>query len=211
MFELKPLSGAAIPRAIAKAERYRLLNEPQEADSICRDILSTDPDNQEVLAMLLLAITDQFARGADSIVSEAHRVVDRIRGDYERAYHSGIVCERWVKAQLKDGAHIGSASGWFLEALEWCIEPSRQRGRGAALERLRPLPGAQPGTLADGRIRKRRRLLGRGATALRARRPSRCATSCEDQFSFRRRALFAPMEASLDIRRPRPCGGPRSL
>ena len=119
MFELKPLSGAVIPRAIAKAERYRLLNEPQEADSICRDILSTDPDNQEVLAMLLLAITDQFARGADSIVSEAHRVVDRIRGDYERAYYSGIVCERWVKAQLKGGAHIGNASGWFLEALEW--------------------------------------------------------------------------------------------
>ncbi|HEX9604391.1 MAG TPA: hypothetical protein VF973_11625, partial [Myxococcales bacterium] len=96
MFELKPVNEAAIPRAIAKAERYRLLGEPQEADSICRDILSTDPDNQEVLAMLLLAITDQFARGTDSIVSEAHRVVDRIRGDYERAYYSGIVCERWV-------------------------------------------------------------------------------------------------------------------
>ena len=119
MFELKPLSGTAIPRAIAKAERYRLLNEPQEADSICRDILSTDPDNQDVLAMLLLAITDQFVRGDDSVVSEAHRVVDRIRGDYERAYYSGIVCERWVKAQLKGGGHIGSASGWFLEALEW--------------------------------------------------------------------------------------------
>ena len=119
MFELKPISDTAIPRAIAKAERYRLLNEPQEADSICRDILTTDPDNQEVLAMLLLAITDQFVRGDDSSVSEAHRVVDRIRGDYERAYYSGIVCERWVKAQLKGGGHIGSASGWFLEALEW--------------------------------------------------------------------------------------------
>jgi len=119
MFELKPLSGSAIPRAIAKAERYRLLGEPQEADSICRDILNTDPDNQEVLAMLLLAITDQFARGDDSFVSEAHRVVDRIRGDYERAYYSGIVCERWIKAQLKGGAHLASATGWFLEALEW--------------------------------------------------------------------------------------------
>jgi hypothetical protein len=119
MFELKPLSESAIPRAMAKAERYRLLNEPQEADSICRDILSANPDNQEVLVMLLLAITDQFARGADRIVSDAHQVLDRLRGDYERAYYSGIVCERWVKAQLKGGAHLGSASGWFLEALQW--------------------------------------------------------------------------------------------
>ncbi len=119
MFELKPLSGTAVPRAMAKAERYRLLNEPEEADSICRDILRTDPDNQEVLVMLLLSITDQFARGSDSIVSEAYKVLDRLQGDYERAYYSGIVCERWVKAQLKGGAHMGSASGWFLEALEW--------------------------------------------------------------------------------------------
>ena len=119
MPQLKPLHPDAVPKALQKAERYRLLNEPQEADSICRDILTTDPDNQEVLAMLLLAITDQFVRGDDSSVSEAHRVVDRIRGDYERAYYSGIVCERWVKAQLKGGAHLGSSSGWFLEALDW--------------------------------------------------------------------------------------------
>ena len=119
MFELKPLSESAIPRAMAKAERYRLLNEPQEADSICRDILKANPDNQEVLTMLLLAITDQFARGSDRIVSEAYQVLDRINGEYERAYYSGIICERWVKAQLKGGAHMGSASGWFLEALQW--------------------------------------------------------------------------------------------
>ena len=57
MFELKPISTAAIPRAVAKAERYRLLNEPQEAESICRDVLRVDEDNQEVLTMLLLALT----------------------------------------------------------------------------------------------------------------------------------------------------------
>jgi hypothetical protein len=119
MFELKPLSQAAIPRAIAKAERYRLLNEPQEAESICRDILRTDSSNQEVLVMLLLSITDQFARGSDQHMFEAQRVLEKLTGDYERAYYSGIVCERWVKAQLKDGGHSGSASGWFLEALDW--------------------------------------------------------------------------------------------
>jgi len=119
MFELKPLSQAGVPRAMAKAERYRLLGEPQEADSICRDILRTDPDNQEVLIMLLLSITDQFARGADQYMFDAQRVLEKLRGDYERAYYSGIVCERWVKAQLEEGGHCGSASGWFLEALDW--------------------------------------------------------------------------------------------
>jgi len=119
MFELKPLSQAAIPRALAKAERYRLLGEPQEADSICRDILRTDPHNQEVLVMLLLSITDQFTRGSDQHMFEAQRVVEKLIGDYERAYYSGIVCERWVKAQLKEAGHGGSASGWFLEALDW--------------------------------------------------------------------------------------------
>jgi hypothetical protein len=37
MFELKPLSQAAIPAALEKAMRYRLLNEPGEAASICQD------------------------------------------------------------------------------------------------------------------------------------------------------------------------------
>src|SRR5579864_3525344 len=58
--ELKTLSLEAVPRALAKAERYRLLNEPGEAESICRDALDADPDNQDALVMLLLALTDQF-------------------------------------------------------------------------------------------------------------------------------------------------------
>ena len=64
MFELKTLSPEAVPRALAKAERYRLLNEPAEAESICLDALNIDPDNQDLLVMLLLAITDQFADDA---------------------------------------------------------------------------------------------------------------------------------------------------
>ena len=54
MFELKPLTADAIPRSLEKAERYRLLNEPGEAESICEDILRLDPDNQQALIALLL-------------------------------------------------------------------------------------------------------------------------------------------------------------
>ena len=73
MFELKSISTQAIARAIVKAERYRLLNEPQEAESICRDILTVDPENQEALVMLLLSITDQFGRTSEVGAGQAHQ------------------------------------------------------------------------------------------------------------------------------------------
>jgi hypothetical protein len=58
MFELKRLSDEAIPAALEKALRYRLLNEPAEAESICHDVLRIDPENQQALVVLLLALTD---------------------------------------------------------------------------------------------------------------------------------------------------------
>ena len=61
MSQLKPLSPAAIPAALARVERYRLLGEPTEAESICHDILSVEPANREALIGLILALTDQFA------------------------------------------------------------------------------------------------------------------------------------------------------
>ena len=119
MFELKPIVKEAIPRALEKAERYRLLNEPGEAESICSDVLAIDPGNQRAIVMLLLSLTDQFGRGIT--VNQARELLPRIRGDYERAYYSGIICERWAKAQLDHGV---PGSGfivydWLRDAMEW--------------------------------------------------------------------------------------------
>src|SRR5712691_3378052 len=75
-FELKTLSPEAVPRALAKAERYRLLNEPGEAESICLDALEIEPENQDALATLLLAQTDQFGHEG-STVAEAWKTVER--------------------------------------------------------------------------------------------------------------------------------------
>lgn len=119
MFELKPIHSTAIPRALAKAERYRLLNEPQEAESICRDILRVDGDNQEALTMLLLALTDQFGKNAGVGMEQAGKVLAKLPGEYERAYYAGMIRERWGKAQLRSGAHHGLVSGFFTEAMEW--------------------------------------------------------------------------------------------
>ena len=63
MFELKRLSADAIPAALEKALRYRLLNDPAEAESICHDVLRIDPENQQALVNLLLALTDRFGKG----------------------------------------------------------------------------------------------------------------------------------------------------
>src|SRR5688572_13997243 len=101
MFDLKPLSPDSIPRALEKAERYRLLNEPAEAESICQDVLRLEPDNQEALVMLLLALTDQFDDGISGVLADARDVLLRLRGDYHRAYYAGIVAERHGKALLR--------------------------------------------------------------------------------------------------------------
>ena len=86
MSELKHLSKEAIPAALEKAMRYRLLNEPGEAESICLDVLKTDPENQEALITLLLALTDRFAKGYGVSNTQAKELLARIRGEYDRAY-----------------------------------------------------------------------------------------------------------------------------
>jgi tetratricopeptide (TPR) repeat protein len=120
MFELKRLSRDAVPAALEKAERYRLLNEPLEAESICRDVLDVDPENQEALVMLLLALTDQFDDRLGDAVGSAREALSRLRDDYSRSYYSGILCERQAKAHFRRGGpHAGrSAYGWFREAME---------------------------------------------------------------------------------------------
>ena len=62
-FEPKPISRESVPAALQKAERYRIINDPSSAESICLDVLTVDPENQQALVTLLLAITDQFPEG----------------------------------------------------------------------------------------------------------------------------------------------------
>jgi hypothetical protein len=126
MFKLKTLSPEAVPRALAKAERYRLLNEPGEAESICLDVLAIDPTNEEVIAMLLLAITDQFDAHATR-VSEAWKTVERLKDGYHRAYYTGIIHERRAKALLRHVTPRGGprAYEWLREAMT-CYEKAEE-------------------------------------------------------------------------------------
>lgn len=117
MFELKPLSPEAIPAALEKANRYRLLNEPSAAESIYLDILAVDPENQDAIKNLVLAMSDRF--GKDYAVGDTNinEFVSKLRDEYQRAYYTGIVYERRAKATLAKGGL--QAYELFVQAMEW--------------------------------------------------------------------------------------------
>lgn len=119
MFKLKRIHKRGIRRALDKAERYRLLNDPKEAESICLDILRVDPANQKAIVMLLLSLTDQFDDDMSGTADQAENLLPRIKGKYERHYYSGIIAERQAKAALKQvsPSSRSSAYEWLREAM----------------------------------------------------------------------------------------------
>lgn len=161
MFEFKPLSPEGIDAALERAEHYRLLNEPREAESICRDILAIDPDNQRAVVLLVLALSEQLGDGSGGYEAEANELLGKLDSEYERNYYAGIICERRAKELLAHGT-LGSgpmvyhllrdAMAWFEKA-----EEVRAPGNDDSLLRwntcariilknkLRPPPGP-PGT-----------------------------------------------------------------
>jgi len=118
MFQLKPLSPSAIPAALAKAERYRLLNEPEQAESICEDILATQPDHRDALIVLLLALSDRFPYQDGWLVSRAQTLVAKLDTEYDRAYYGGLVAERRARALLGPAGGPSQTVGrWLSEAM----------------------------------------------------------------------------------------------
>ncbi|MBK8303015.1 MAG: hypothetical protein WBC19_08205 [Pyrinomonadaceae bacterium] len=119
MFELKPLHPEAVTAALEKANRYRLLNEPGAAESIYLDILAIEPENQEALINIVLAMSDRF--GKDYAVGDARvaEYLTRIKDDYSRSYYTGIMYERRAKASLAKGG-VG-AYELFRQAMD-CFE-----------------------------------------------------------------------------------------
>lgn len=102
-YELKLITQAGIPEAASKAELYRYLNDPEEAESICRDILAVDPTNQAALRVLGLSITDQFIGIGMDRYRQAEETFQKLTDRYERAYYLGLLYERRAKAQVHSG------------------------------------------------------------------------------------------------------------
>ena len=120
-FTLRSISEAAIPAALKKAEHYRLLNDAEQAESICLDILLTDPDNQHALIVLILSVTDQFGRSGGPSVQVALDYLKRLDDPYRRHYYEGLIWERDARATL--GRPMGSTFAYdvFRSAMS-CYE-----------------------------------------------------------------------------------------
>jgi tetratricopeptide (TPR) repeat protein len=102
-FELKRLAEKNLEAAVVLAKHYRDLNQPEEAESICRDVLEVSPASQDALRTLGLALTDQLPARWMTLFDEACAVFARLGSVYERVYYTGIAWERYAKAQLAAG------------------------------------------------------------------------------------------------------------
>ncbi len=119
-FELKHISKSAVGPAIDRAERYRLLNDPEQTESICLDVLEIDPGNQQALVVLILAMTDQFGRNEGEPGAERSlQYVQQLTDEYQRAYYTGIIRERQARARLRRGPSKVFAYDGLRDAMEW--------------------------------------------------------------------------------------------
>ena len=101
MLPLKPISKDSIPKALIRAKHYRLLNEPWQAESICRDILKVEVNHQVAILYLILSITDQFDDEKSSSYSvEAKELCTQLNSAFEQKYYRGIIAERLGKTTL---------------------------------------------------------------------------------------------------------------
>ena len=123
-YQLKRLGARELDAALAKATHYRDLNQPEEAESICRDVLDEAPEDQRALKTLGLALTDRFAVEWRGVFDEAVGVFRKLTSAYERVYYSGVAWERCAKAQIAEKqAHNAAHS--LEKALDCFAEAER--------------------------------------------------------------------------------------
>ena len=119
MNKLKNISKEAIPRALERAERYRLMKEPFVSESICLDILEVEPENQEALIMLLLSLSEQFKDRLMPVYNKSLEILERITDGYKKIFYEGIIYERRAFSHFHKGAYGSGQQAfvWFQKAM----------------------------------------------------------------------------------------------
>ena len=149
---LKRILPSGIDAALQKADKYRELNQPAEAESIGRDVLAIDPDHQIALRILGLALTDQFGAATSGRFAEAEQIFGRLRDPYERAFYTGLAFERQAKAQVMAKRPLRSVVPLFDQALARYAEAEALRPSGnddpilrwnSCVRTLQSLPGLE--------------------------------------------------------------------
>ncbi|MBK8499479.1 MAG: hypothetical protein IPL52_11860 [Flavobacteriales bacterium] len=130
--QLKPISRAVIPQALAKATRYRLLNEPAQAESICRDVLLAEPDNQDATFTLILSLSDRFGHKGASPMGDTLKLTEQLSDAYQRDYARGIIFERCAVATLEGHSHqaVYIAYEYLQQAMTWYEQAEKLRPEG---------------------------------------------------------------------------------
>src|SRR6185295_19477098 len=131
-FELKRLSPDAVPAALERAERYRLLNEPVQAESICLDIIALEPGNQQALVILLLSLSEQFGENITEKLDRAWSILPKLKDEYQQAYYQGILLERQARLYMRSEAPGSnfSAHDLFQEAMRLYEKAERLKPAG---------------------------------------------------------------------------------
>jgi tetratricopeptide (TPR) repeat protein len=118
----------AIPAALEKASQYRSLLEPEQAESICLDILEVEPDNHEARILLILVLTDQFSHSGKPLnVKHVLELISELSDEYERLYYTGLVSERRARALLHESMSRSFTYGYFREAMQWYEQAEKIR------------------------------------------------------------------------------------
>ncbi len=128
--DLKRISPESIGRALDLAERYRLLNEPEQAASICHDVLAIEPGNVEAIRNLFLATTEQFGKKRGTRLEDAEKVAGQFPSEYEQAYYGGIAAERWARTKLQEAAPPQHVGDWLHKAMEKYEQAENLRAAG---------------------------------------------------------------------------------
>lgn len=117
MLEPRRIPLEAVDAALKQAQHYRLLNEPALAESICRDILIVDEQNETAWVTLLLSLTDQFEDRKSLAFDQAQEALGRLTKEFHLFYYAGIIQERWARAQLKTGVPHEAVDTWIRKAM----------------------------------------------------------------------------------------------
>ena len=126
--ELYRISASAIPAALVTARQYRSLLEPEQAESICLDILAVDPAHHQAQIILILALTDQFSHSGQMLdAKRVLKLVDALPEEYERQYYRGLVSERRGRAMLNESMSRSFTWEYFREAMQWYAQAQTLR------------------------------------------------------------------------------------
>jgi tetratricopeptide (TPR) repeat protein len=129
-FKLKTISPEGIDAALSKAEVYRFLNQAEEAESICEDVLAVQSGHQLALRTLGLTLTDQFTGAGSDRYADAEKAFQQLTDAYERLYYIGLLHERRAKAQLHIGRPAHTVTVLLEDAMHHYEEAERIRPTG---------------------------------------------------------------------------------